>query len=248
MEISESAKEKLGMCVDELINSGWFEKAFEELIELSLSELSKKLEEYSESHPLLELFHRSTGIDLERTVYAWRTCYLSDINKTVYGLFDALKLLKDTPEDFESFAILFLSSVQILSEAYLRRLISFLVDCMNIIEGKNPKGKARYLGESLREFERFRETYLQAVVFFDEVLKTARNSFAHADYDIDVENKEIIVRDKEAMIELTEKDVEEKLSYLTRIANISIYFYLYAIYYFTKKLIFHHSWNLPRNN
>lgn len=166
MEIPESVKEKLGMCIDELVNSGWLKRVFEELVELSLSELSKKLEEHGESQPLLELFHRSVRVDLEKTAYAWRICYPEDINKTMYGLFDALKLIKDASENFETFAILFLSSVLILSEAYLRRLTSFLLDCMNIIEGEKPKGSMRYLGESFRDFEEFRKAYSQAEVFF----------------------------------------------------------------------------------
>jgi len=89
---------------------------------------------------------------------------------------------------------------------------------------------------------------LKLKCFFDKVLRIVRNSFAHADYEIDVENRKIIVRDKKAVIELTERDAENKLSYLTRIASISIHFYLYVIYYITKKIGISHLWNLPRNN
>lgn len=114
----------------------------------------EKLEKYDESEVLLEIFHKSCEKDLGRTIQAWKTCYLEGIDELIFKLCDAVRLLlKSIEDDFESIATTILCSFQILSEAYYRKLISFLLDCINILEGDNPKKRVRYIGESHRDFD-----------------------------------------------------------------------------------------------
>jgi len=236
IDTPETIKE-IGDCINKLIKSGWFEKEITNFTASVISENLKKLEKYDESKVLLEIFHKSCEKDLEKTVQVWRTCYPERLDEFIFRLFDAVRALMEISEkdDFESFAINILCSFQILSEAHYRKLTSFLLDCMDILEGK-VKGRVRYIGESYTDFKNYEKSYLKAGVFFDEVIKAIRNSIAHADYEIDVENRKIIVKDKDRIFELTENEIEAKMEYLVRMVNIFLYFYFYATFYFAEKM------------
>jgi len=246
IELPETVRKKIGDCLNKLVKSGWFEKEVSRAVKLAVLDSLEKLEKYDESEVLLEIFHKSCERDLERTIQAWKTCYSEGIDELIFKLFDAVRpLSKSIEDDFESVATTVLWSFQILSEAYYRKLISFLLDCINILEGGSPKKRVRYIGESHKDFDAYKEKYPKAIVFFDEVINAIRNSIAHADYKIDVENRGIIIKDKgEILFKLTEKDIEAKIEYLIRITKVSIHFYLYGVLYFAEKI---DIWSLIEN-
>ena len=108
-----------------------------------------------------------------------------------------------------------------------------------------PRRELDTLGKATEILMAYKEKYPKAIVFFDEVINAIRNSIAHADYEIDVENREIIIKNKgKILFELTEKDIEAKIEYLIRITKVSIHFYLYGVLYFAEKI---DIWNLIEN-
>jgi len=240
IQLPEPVKGKIGECLTKLVKSNWLKEALPETIKLIISEDLKKLEKFEESKALLEIFHKACDKDLAKVLNTWRIHYPEKFDEFSFKMLDALTQIMKAPETFESKARNFLMFTLIISEAYYRRLISFLLDCIRILEGKEPKGKVRYLGKSCGEFESYKNKYPNVAIFFDKDVLAIRNAIAHADYEIDVENKKIIIKVREnnrkVIKEITEDDLETKKSYLIRMAQISLLFYSYTLFYLTKKI------------
>lgn len=248
---STNIPNQIGNCFVKLLKSDWFQEEVPKIMESVISEQLKNLKKYEESEILLDIFYKACENNLNLVFNSWYRHYPTkqQLEEFMYKLFDGIRSLQQTTqfeEDFETQAILVLSSFQILSEAYYKRLISFLLDCMEVIEGGSPKGEIKYIGQSYRNYKiKYKEKYPNAEVFYNRIIKDIRNSMAHADYEIDAESREIIVKDMGKILHrLNEDKIKEVFEYLIKMVNISIHFYWYSLLYFAKKLNF---WNLIFN-
>ncbi len=246
INVPDQTKEKIKDCFVKLLKSGWIQEEIPRITKSMISEELKRLERYEESKILLDIFHKACEKDLSLVFSSWCNHYLSErFEEFMYKLFDGIRSLQQLTqfeEDFETQAILILSSFQILSETYYRRLISFLIDLLRILEGKTPKKEVEFIGRSYHEFvKNYKEKYPNLKIFFNETIKNIRNSVGHADYEIDVKSKEIIIKDRGKILHrLNEDEIRKVFEYLFKMTNISVHFYWYSSLYFAENLI----WNL----
>ena len=242
LNIPDLIKEKIGDCFLKLLKSNWIQEEFPKIIKSTISKELERLKRYREAETLLDIFHKACDRNLKLVGISWHNHYQTEqFEEFMYKLFDALRSLQELAkyeEDFEIQFILIQSSFKILSEAYYRRLISFLMDCILIIEeGEKPKAKIRFIGETYTDFEKYKKKYPNAKVFFNKIVKDIRNSFAHADYEIDVESKEIIIKERgKILYRLNNTQIGNELEYLVKMSNIFIYFYFYSLLYLAEKL------------
>ncbi len=241
LNIPYSIKEKIGDCFSKLLKSNWIQEEIPKIIKSMISEELKRLRRYREAEILLDIFHKACDRNLKLVGISWHNHYQTEqFEEFMYKLFDALRSLQELAkygEDFETQFILIQSSFKILSEVYYRRLISFLMDCIMILEGETPKAKIRFIGDSYKDFEKYKKKYPNVKVFFNKIVKDIRNSFAHADYEIDIESKEIIIKERgKILYRLNNTQIGNELKYLVKMSNIFIYFYFYSLLYLAEKL------------
>lgn len=241
LEFEREAGEKVVECLDKLLKTDYLATLAEEGADDMIEGCKEKVKKYEGAEGLLSLFDNALKKDLQKTMKVIGFYCTQKSEELYFKLFDSVRLVHQISDEelFEIKAVNLMCSTNLLIEAYYRKLVSLILDLMDILEGKEPTLKLKYVGEAYKKFkeEKYTVKYPEIEIFFKEWIKNIRNAIAHSDYNIEPTERKIMILDstgdKTKPIEvIAENDFEARVKEMFQLSSI----FLYASQYFLVSL------------
>lgn len=199
LEFEKEVGEEVGECLRRLLKTDFMVEWIDDIpVEGYKEKIKEELKKYEGAKGLLSIFDNAMNKDSLGTMKVIGF-YCGKFEEQYFKIFDSMRLIHQISEEdlFEIKAVNLMCSINILIEAYYRKLVSLILDLLKILEGEEPTLKLKYVGGAYKKFKngKYTEKYPEIELFFKKWINDIRNAIAHSDYKIVPAERKIQILD-----------------------------------------------------